>query len=70
MPNMVMVSGVAAMLILNLRAGITDSADISTKKNKKNLDRENAFISGVSGEKRPGIADIAVKKKIKDLTFI
>ena len=47
MPNMVMVSGVAAMLILNLRAGITDSADISTKKNKKNLDRENAFISGV-----------------------
>jgi hypothetical protein len=70
MSNMVMVSVIAAMLILTLRRRITDNADISTKKIKKNLVRENLFISGVSVLKTAGITDIAVKKKTKDLTFI
>lgn len=70
MSNMVMVSVIAAMLILTLRRRITDSTDISTKKIKKSFDRGNLFISGLFGLKKPGITDIAVKKKIKDLTFI
>lgn len=46
------------------------SADITAKKIKKTLNPGNPLISGISAGLSPGIADIAVKKKIKDLTFI
>ena len=70
MSNRVIVSVIAAMLILTLRRRITDSTDISTKKIKKSFNHKNHFISGVFGLKKSGITDIAVKKKIKHLTFI
>ena len=46
------------------------NTDITTKKIKKNLNRGNPLISSLSVALSAGIADIAVKKKIKDLTFI
>lgn len=46
------------------------NTDITTKKNEKNLKLENPLISGIFVALLSGIADIAVKKKIKDLTFI
>jgi hypothetical protein len=54
----------------NCRSESIKNTDITTKKIKKNFKLENLFISGVSVALLPGIADIAVKKKIKDLTFI
>ena len=54
----------------NCRSESIKSTDITTKKIKKNLNRENPLISGFFGALSPGIADIAVKKKIKGLTFI
>ena len=47
-----------------------ENTDIPTKKIKKKLVGKNPFISAVSRMSPPGIADIAAKKKIKDLTFI
>lgn len=46
------------------------NSDITTKKIEKNLYGENPLISGVSVGSSPGNTDIAVKKKIKDLTFV
>jgi hypothetical protein len=54
----------------NCRSESIKNTDITTKKIKKNLKPGNHLISGVSMALSPGIADIAVKKKIKDLTFI
>jgi hypothetical protein len=54
----------------NCRYESIKNTDMPTKKIKKNLDLGNPLISGVSVVLPPGIADIAVKKKIKDLTFI
>lgn len=54
----------------NRRSESIKSTDIPTKKIKKTSNRENHLISSVSVALSPGIADIAVKKKIKDLTFI
>lgn len=54
----------------NCRSESIKNTDITTKKIKKNLNRGNPLISVFSVELLPGIADIAVKKKIKDLTFI
>jgi len=42
---------------------------ITTKKNKKSSNPTKPVISGLSGIESPGIAYIAVKKKIKSLTF-
>lgn len=46
------------------------NTDITAKKIKKNLNPENPLISDVFVVLSPGIADIAVKKKTKDLTFV
>ena len=54
----------------NCRSESIKNTDITTKKIKKNLKAGNPLISGVFVALLPGIADIAVKKKIKDLTFI
>lgn len=54
----------------NCRSESIKNTDITTKKIKKNLNCETPLISGFFGASSPGIADIAVKKKIKDLTFI
>jgi hypothetical protein len=73
MSNVIMVDVVGRKVIrIPLVRGviITDSTDISTKKIKKTSMHKNPFISVFSGLERPGIADIAVKKKIKHLTFI
>jgi hypothetical protein len=73
MSNMVMVlvAGRKRVVIrVNQRVRITDSTDISTKKIISGSIGENPFISVVSVGKSAGITDIAVKKKIKHLTFI
>jgi hypothetical protein len=54
----------------NCRSKSSKNTDITTKKIKKPLDPGNLFISGISVALSPGIADIAEKKKIKDLTFV
>ena len=54
----------------NCRSKSIKNTDITTKKIEKNLNRGNPLISSFFGVVPPGIADIAVKKKIKDLTFI
>lgn len=54
----------------NCRSKSIKNTDITTKKTKKILNSENPLILGVSVASLPGIADITVKKKIKDLTFI
>jgi hypothetical protein len=56
--------------IENCRSESIKNTDITTKKIKKTFSPENPLIFGVSVMPPPGIADIAVKKKIKDLTFI
>ncbi len=42
---------------------------IAAKKNKKSMDCEEQAITAFSGSESPGIAYIAIKKMIKDLTF-
>jgi hypothetical protein len=54
----------------NCRSESIKNTDITTKKIKKNLKLGNPLISGIFVALLPGITDIAVKKKIKDLTFI
>ncbi|MGD2084850.1 MAG: hypothetical protein PVH61_01580 [Candidatus Aminicenantes bacterium] len=54
----------------NFRSKSIKNTDITTKKIKTPLECGNPLISSVSTAVLPGIADIAVKKKIKDLTFI
>ena len=56
--------------IENYKSENIKNTDITAKKIKKTLDSENHLISRISAALSPGIADIAVKKKIKDLTFI
>jgi len=53
----------------NCRSKSVKNTDITTKKIKKTSNAENPLISGISVLLSPEIADIAVKKKIKDLTF-
>ena len=54
----------------NCRSESIKNTDITTKKINKTLKPGNHLISGVFVALLPGIGDIAVKKKIKGLTFI
>jgi len=56
--------------IENFRREIVKNTDITTKKIKKTSNGKNPLISRVSVVLSPGTGDIAVKKKIKDLTFV
>lgn len=56
--------------IENYRRESVKNTDITAKKIKKKSNPETPLISSVSMALSPGIADIAAKKKIKDLTFI
>lgn len=56
--------------IENCRSETSKNTDITAKKIKKGLNPGNPLISGVCMARSPGITDIAVKKKTKDLTFI
>ena len=56
--------------IENYKSENFKNTDITAKKIKKNLNSKNPLISCIPAVSPPGIADIAVKKKIKDLTFI
>lgn len=54
----------------NCSSETSKNTDITAKKIKKDLNPGNPLISSVCATRSPGIADIAVKKKIKGLTFI
>lgn len=56
--------------VVNCQGESINNPDIPGKKIKKKPQFENPFISGVSIALTSGITDIAVKKKIKSLTFI